>query len=170
MNVLGAECKLTRYLTKALPRVREICHVDIDGDLLSRSGRNAEPLFVDLIQQREETPVGNIFISKLKILPSSNKFFSKTVVKLLEGDITQVDQRLVDVDAVVAIELIEHLESRILQKVPESIFGQIRPKLAIFTTPNREFNVVFEHFEGPFRHWDHKFEFTRSGTYIYFHD
>jgi len=137
----SAECKLTRYLTKALPRVREICHVDIDGDLLSQSGRNAEPLFVDLIQQREETPV---------------------VVKLLEGDITQVDQRLVDVDAVVAIELIEHLESRILQKVPESIFGQIRPKLAIFTTPNREFNVVFENFEGPFRHWDHKFEFTRS--------
>ena len=166
MNLLGAECKLTRYLTKALPRVREICHVDIDGDLLSQSGRNAEPLFVDLIQQREETPVGNIFISKLKILPLSNKFFSKTVVKLLEGDITQVDQRLVDVDAVVAIELIEHLESRILQKVPESIFGQIRPKLAIFTTPNREFNVVFENFEGPFRHWDHKFEFTRSGTYI----
>ena len=72
--MLGAECKLTRYLTKALPRVREICHVDIDGDLLSRSGRNAEPLFVDLIQQREETPVGNIFISKLKILPSSILF------------------------------------------------------------------------------------------------
>lgn len=85
----------------------------------------------------------------------------------MEGDITQVDQRLIDVDAVVAIELIEHLESRILQKVPESIFGHIKPKLAIFTTPNREFNVVFENFEGPFRHWDHKFEFTRSGTYFH---
>ena len=59
--MLGAECKLTRYLTKALPRVREICHVDIDGDLLAQNGRNAEPLFIDLIQQREETPVGNAF-------------------------------------------------------------------------------------------------------------
>lgn len=61
LNLLGAECKLTRYLTKALPRVREICHVDIDGDLLAQNGRNAEPLFIDLIQQREETPVGNAF-------------------------------------------------------------------------------------------------------------
>ena len=114
--------------------------MDIDGDLLRHYGRNAEPLFIDLIQQRPETAL---------------------VVKVMEGDITQVDSRLKDVDAVVAIELIEHLQEDTLKLVPESIFGQIKPKLVILTTPNREFNVAFENFEGPFRHYDHKFEFTR---------
>ena len=103
--------------------------MDIDGDLLRHYGRNAEPLFIDLIQQRPETAL---------------------VVKVMEGDITQVDTRLKDVDAVVAIELIEHLEEDTLKLVPESIFGQIKPKLVILTTPNREFNVAFENFEGPF--------------------
>ena len=32
----------------------------------------------------------------------------------------------------------------------------------MFTTPNQEFNVLFPNFDGPFRHWDHKFEWTRS--------
>jgi hypothetical protein len=42
------------------------------------------------------------------------------------------------------------------------VFGVIRPKLVVFTTPNSEFNVRFgPDFEGPFRHWDHKFEWTR---------
>ena len=38
----------------------------------------------------------------------------------------------------------------------------MRPKIAIFTTPNKEYNVLFENFEGPFRHYDHKFEWTRE--------
>jgi hypothetical protein len=38
----------------------------------------------------------------------------------------------------------------------------MKPKIVIITTPNREYNVLFENFEGPFRHWDHKFEWTRS--------
>lgn len=38
----------------------------------------------------------------------------------------------------------------------------MKPKIVILTTPNREYNVLFEDFEGPFRHWDHKFEWTRQ--------
>ena len=37
----------------------------------------------------------------------------------------------------------------------------MRPKIVVITTPNREYNVLFESFEGPFRHDDHKFEWTR---------
>ena len=38
----------------------------------------------------------------------------------------------------------------------------MKPKLVVITTPNREYNVLFENFEGPFRHPDHKFEWTRD--------
>ncbi|GIY88963.1 small RNA 2'-O-methyltransferase, partial [Caerostris extrusa] len=34
-------------------------------------------------------------------------------------------------------------------------------KVAIFTTPNCEFNVLFPDLKG-FRHWDHKFEWNRK--------
>lgn len=57
---------------------------------------------------------------------------------------------------------IEHLEPEILEKVPANIFGNLKPKVAVITTPNREFNTLFPDFEGPFRHWDHKFEWDRS--------
>ena len=46
--------------------------------------------------------------------------------------------------------------------MPANVFGHVRPKLAVFTTPNIEFNPLFAHFEGSFRHWDHRFEWTRA--------
>ena len=52
---------------------------------------------------------------------------------------------------------IEHLNDDVLSAVPSAVFGVMRPKIAVFTTPNSEFNVKFgPNFEGPFRHWDHK--------------
>lgn len=65
---------------------------------------------------------------------------------------------------------IEHLNPEILVQVPANVFGRLRPKLAIFTTPNSEFNVLFPNFEGPFRHWDHKFEWTRAEFQDWCHD
>jgi hypothetical protein len=44
-----------------------------------------------------------------------------------------------------------------------TVFGLLRPKLVLLTTPNREFNIVFgNEDQNKFRHWDHKFEWTRS--------
>ena len=34
--------------------------------------------------------------------------------------------------------------------------------MALISTPNREFNVLFPNFQGPFRHDDHKFEWDRK--------
>lgn len=56
---------------------------------------------------------------------------------------------------------IEHLQPEDLKPLTSNIFGFIRPKIAIFSTPNQEFNVLFPQLSG-FRHWDHKFEWTRS--------
>lgn len=48
-----------------------------------------------------------------------------------------------------------------LKKLPGTIFGFVRPKVAVITTPNRDFNVVFPELRG-MRHWDHKFEWSRA--------
>jgi len=50
----------------------------------------------------------------------------------------------------------------VLDEIPFNIFGIIQPKLAIFTTPNQEYNVLFDLPTGKFRHYDHKFEWTRA--------
>ena len=60
---------------------------------------------------------------------------------------------------------IEHLYPDVLEEVPFTVFGFIKPKLAIFTTPNFEFNILFNDFKSKknnFRHYDHKFEWTRE--------
>lgn len=48
-----------------------------------------------------------------------------------------------------------------LEAMPYNVFAFIQPKVAVFTTPNADFNVLFENFDGR-RHWDHKFEWTRE--------
>ena len=48
-----------------------------------------------------------------------------------------------------------------LDAVPDAIFGFLRPKRVVMTTPNAEYNVLFPGFTG-FRHHDHKFEWTRA--------
>lgn len=56
---------------------------------------------------------------------------------------------------------IEHLHANLLDLVPFAVFGQLQAKVVIITTPNADFNVLFPDLQG-FRHWDHKFEWTRE--------
>ena len=87
------------------------------------------------------------------------------VVEAYAGDITKCDLRVLNLDpklyCVVAIEVIEHLTSDVLVGFEKTVFGVLRPPLVILTTPNAEFNSVFKLEKGAFRHWDHKFEWTR---------
>lgn len=63
---------------------------------------------------------------------------------------------------------IEHLFPHTELNLPQNIFGYIHPKIAVFTTPNADFNRLFEQskFSNGFRHEDHKFEWTQQQ----FHD
>lgn len=47
------------------------------------------------------------------------------------------------VDLVTVIEFIEHIKESDIKILCESIFIDMRPKYAIITTPNKEFNVYF---------------------------
>lgn len=82
------------------------------------------------------------------------------------GCITKVDSRIIKenpkVWAIVGIELIEHLYPDVLRGFEISVFGVIAPQLVVVTTPNSDFNPVFNLPPGKFRHWDHKFEWSRE--------
>uniref|UniRef100_A0A1B0DAK9 Small RNA 2'-O-methyltransferase n=1 Tax=Phlebotomus papatasi TaxID=29031 RepID=A0A1B0DAK9_PHLPP len=68
-----------------------------------------------------------------------------------------------NLDAFVAIELIEHLYPEELERLPYNVFHLIRPQIAIFTTPNSDFNILFATLPAQkFRHDDHKFEWSRE--------
>lgn len=83
-------------------------------------------------------------------------------VEVYEGDVTKYDHRMKAFEAATLIEVIEHLIPEDLEMCCNMVFGQLHPKLVVLTTPNSEFNVVFDMAEGKLRHWDHKFEWTRE--------
>lgn len=56
---------------------------------------------------------------------------------------------------------IEHLYPDVLEEVPYNILGVSQPDLAIFTTPNVEYNILFSNYN-KLRNHDHKFEWTRA--------
>ncbi len=84
-------------------------------------------------------------------------------VQLLHGALTYRDARWAGVDAAALVEVIEHLDQDRLPALADAVFGAARPKTVIVTTPNAEYNVLFESLAaGQYRHPDHRFEFTRA--------
>lgn len=67
-------------------------------------------------------------------------------------------------DAILCIEVLEHLERKPLRDIRKAVFGMLQPGVAIFTTPNKDYNIVLRRifgqltYQDKFRHWDHKFE------------
>ena len=84
-------------------------------------------------------------------------------VTLQFGSLTYGDRRWHGFDAATLVEVIEHIEPHRLSALALSVFGDARPGLVIVTTPNREYNNLFEDMkEGQLRHPDHRFEWTRE--------
>lgn len=120
--------------------IQELVEVDVDCELLKSRAHLGNPIMADYLNPRE------------------NPF----VVRLYKGSIGQFDDRMTDCDLLICIEVIEHLFEEDLSRVPAVVFGNIRPRRALFTTPNSEFNVLFKNKTERFRHPDHKFEWTRQ--------
>ncbi|RZC42774.1 uncharacterized protein BDFB_005918, partial [Asbolus verrucosus] len=122
---------------KNIVLMREISFVDIDEFLLRDCIYRVYPLNADHLVRRAH----------------------QLTVKVFAGSIADPDPNLLNTDAVTALEIIEHLYPDVLEALPYNLFSYIKPKLAIFTTPNSEFNKLFKKLN-TFRHPDHKFEAT----------
>lgn len=89
--------------------------------------------------------------------------FQQQRITLLQSALTYRDKRLAGFDAATVIEVIEHLEPERLEAFSRVIFEYAKPSTVILTTPNAEYNVLFENLPaGKFRHPDHRFEWTRA--------
>jgi len=82
---------------------------------------------------------------------------------LIQGSLLYKDERLTGFDAAALVEVIEHLDPSRLAALEAVVFGQARPAHVFVTTPNAEYNQVYETLSaGNFRHADHRFEWTRA--------
>ncbi|GAB0099169.1 Small RNA 2'-O-methyltransferase [Sergentomyia squamirostris] len=115
--------------------------VDIDAEQLKQCRNRVQPIINDYIVKREQP-------FRVEVFTGSVDYFSS---------------RLQALDAFVAIELIEHLYPAELERLPYNVFHLIRPQIAIFTTPNSDYNPLFATLPAEkFRHDDHKFEWSRE--------
>ena len=83
-------------------------------------------------------------------------------LSLIHGSLMYRDKRLAGFDAASVVEVIEHLDPPRLSAFERVVFEFARPRTVVVTTPNKEYNVVWESLPaGKFRHSDHRFEWTR---------
>lgn len=84
-------------------------------------------------------------------------------IKLLHGSLMYRDKRFEGFDAAAIVEVIEHLDPPRLSALERVLFEFARPLTVVMTTPNQEYNVMWETLPaGNFRHPDHRFEWTRN--------
>ncbi|WP_374954192.1 3' terminal RNA ribose 2'-O-methyltransferase Hen1 [Arthrobacter sp. MYb227] len=86
----------------------------------------------------------------------------KQRIKLLHSSAVYRDDRIAGHDAVVLMEVIEHIDPERLGALEDSIFAGTKPRNVIVTTPNSEYNRLYPDLaHGTMRHDDHRFEWTR---------
>lgn len=81
-------------------------------------------------------------------------------VDLFQSALTYEDERFAGFDAAVLMEVVEHVDAPRLEALERVVFGAAKPGAVIVTTPNSEYNVLYEGLVG-MRHPDHRFEWTR---------
>ena len=66
-------------------------------------------------------------------------------------------------DAAVLLETIEHIDPERIPEIEEAVFAGRGYRIVIVSTPNREYNALYEGLEpGKLRHRDHRFEWDRK--------
>lgn len=84
-------------------------------------------------------------------------------VGLIQASLTYRDDRLAGFDAIVLMEVIEHLDLERLPVAERTVFADARPEHVLVTTPNIEYNAAYPGLAaGELRNHDHRFEWTRA--------
>ncbi|MCB0514979.1 MAG: 3' terminal RNA ribose 2'-O-methyltransferase Hen1 [Chitinophagales bacterium] len=138
-NVLDLGCgegKLIRQLLKQ-KQIKKIVGMDVSyGDLLKAKER----LHYDQMSPKQ-----------------------KERIQLIQGSLTYKDKRFEGFEVATLVEVIEHLDPNRLKALERVVFEFAQPKTVILTTPNKEYNVMWEKLAADqLRHTDHRFEWTRK--------
>ena len=145
LSVLDTGCNNCRFmkLLQNLPGVKLVAGMDIDKGLLEEQARYLAPLPADWLHGRDDELLMEVWWGSVGDRDSA---------KVMAGR----------VQGVTSIELIEHLDKEVLEQFHHTVLGEIAPLVWVVTTPNREYNTLFPDWVGPFRHWDHRFEWDRE--------
>ena len=83
-------------------------------------------------------------------------------ITVFQSSVTYRDARIAGYDAIVLMEVVEHVDPPRIGALEASVFGAARPQTVVVTTPNVEHNVRYETLPaGSMRHADHRFEWSR---------
>ncbi len=129
------------------------------GKLLKRL--MAEPSFTDILGVDVSSGSLETAARRLRLANLSER--QRARIRILHGALTYRDRRLEGFDAAALVEVIEHLDPERLGALERVVFEFARPAHVVITTPNREYNALFEGMApGQLRHADHRFEWTRE--------
>jgi 3' terminal RNA ribose 2'-O-methyltransferase Hen1 len=150
--------------TAVLHVLRE-CHASTVADL----GCGEGALVAQLLREPSVHRVLGVDVSHRALDRTAQRLHLDTMpdrqrdrVSLLQSSLTYADDRLTGLDAVVLMEVIEHIDPSRLAAAEQTVFGYARPGTVVVTTPNAEHNVRFRGMAaGALRHPDHRFEWTR---------
>ncbi|MGW8957419.1 3' terminal RNA ribose 2'-O-methyltransferase Hen1 [Paenibacillus sp. NPDC055715] len=78
------------------------------------------------------------------------------------GSLFYYDELLRGKDVMILCEVIEHVDEHRLNRVMETIVTEYQPGVLIVTTPNLEYNEVYNMDQQELRHGDHRFEWSRT--------
>lgn len=98
---------------------------------------------------------------RLKLAEASDA--ERERIDLFHGSVVYRDDRLRGFDAMVLMEVVEHLDPSRLPALEDAVFAAARPASVVVTTPNADYNALYPNLDaGSFRHDDHRFEWTRA--------
>lgn len=83
-------------------------------------------------------------------------------VELWQSSVTYRDARRNDFEALCLIEVIEHMDASRLDALESSVFAPKTARVIVVTTPNHEYNALYDMKPGQLRHSDHRFEWDRN--------
>ena len=121
-----------------------------------------------LAQERQFTKLAGMDVSHLALKRASDRLkldhagdYARKRLQLFQGSLMYRDARLEGYEAATVLEVIEHLDQPRLSAFERVLFEFAKPPLVVLTTPNRDYNVKYEHLDG-LRHDDHRFEWNRA--------
>lgn len=127
-------------------------------------------LIRQLLKQKQFREITGMDVSYHELLKARERLHyeemspkQKERIQLFQGSLTYRDRRLEGYDAAAVVEVIEHLDVNRLKAFERVLFEFARPKTIVLTTPNQEYNVMWETLDTEdMRHDDHRFEWTRQ--------